>query len=337
MSEMILNILGYGLIALSGIIIAMMMAPLEALGWWAGWYGNDFEAAQEKRAVYPLLIAPDEHNPKRHYLVFLDGIAKASKDNYDDVQMLLKRLGRELPDAAILGDVLPYSVTDRPLTRARPLSRFWQYARERKLQNALDPIGFMINLHNLFQVGVSADRRYGPIYNLGEAKLIIEDLLRRGYQPGSGVPITLIGYSGGGQIALGVTPHLKNALRAPVDVISLGGVMSADPGLSEVRFLYHLAGSKDYVERLGVICFPGRWPLWLGSSWNRAKRRGKLTFVPMGAIGHTGEHSYLDDSKNLPSGQSFVDHTVKTITRIVNQPAEVRREFGRKVKRARSA
>ncbi len=34
---------------------------------------------------------------------------------------------------------------------------------------------------------------------------MLNSLLKNGYRPGSGVPVTLIGYSGGGQISLGAS------------------------------------------------------------------------------------------------------------------------------------
>ena len=49
-----------------------------------------------------------------------------------------------------------------------------------------------------------------------------------GYQPGE--PITLIGYSGGAQVALGAVTYLKYALDAPIEVISISGVVSGNNG-----------------------------------------------------------------------------------------------------------
>ena len=303
---------------------AMLLAPLEALGWWAGWYNDDTHPSVP--GGLSVLEGDSSIQSRSHYVVFLDGVAKATPENYDDVQDLLDRLSAALPEAAVLGDVLPYAVSGAPLTTSRPLSRFWRFARERKLQDPNNPFGFLINLRNIFQVLVSADKRYGPIYHLGEAQAVLKDLLEHGYRPGCGVPITLIGFSGGAQVAAGVTPFLKRLLRAPVDLISLGGVLSADAGLLDVRYLYHLAGSKDPVERFSTLLFPGRWPWVASSSWNRAKRRGKFTYIPMGPLHHNGSGNYLDESRFLENGSSYLEHTADTILYILEHGDEIRKQ-----------
>lgn len=322
------EVIGFMLIVFVGISAAMLLAPLEALGWWAGWYNDD--AHPSVPGGLRVLEEDSGTQLRSHYVVFLDGVAKATPDNYDDVQDLLDRLSAALPDAAVLGDVLPYAVSGAPLTTSRPLSRFWRFARERKLKDANNPFGFVINVRNIFQVLVSADKRYGPIYHLGEAQTIIADLLKHGYRPGCGVPITLIGFSGGAQVAAGVTPFLKRLLRAPVDLISLGGVVSADAGLLDVRYLYHLAGSKDPVEKFSTLLFPGRWPMIANSSWNRAKRRGKFTYIPMGPLGHNGPGNYLDDASFLENGNSYLEHTLNTILHILENGDEIRKNRTRR-------
>jgi hypothetical protein len=315
-----LALLELGSVALVGLFFLMLLAPLEALGWWSHLSDKDAQALGSLPTSSPATATPKAAN---HYLVFLDGIAKASKDNYDDVQGLLDRLSALMPEAVVIGTVLPYSITNRPLTRARPLARFWRLAKRRKLQNYKDPIGFSINIRNLFQVLVSADNRYGPIYNLGAARLISRALLRHGYVPGSGIALTLIGYSGGAQIAVGATPFLKHLLRAPIDVISLAGVLGADPGLSAVRFFYHLVGHRDKVAKASCVMFPGRWPLLPNSAWHRAKRRGKIRFRDMGPISHYGPGSYLDASSYLASGKSFLEHSASTIAQLVQSPQSI--------------
>ena len=319
------EVLALLLVLFVGVSAAMLLAPLEALGWWAGWYNDWYDAHPSVPGGLSLLEGNSGTAPKAHYVVFLDGVAKATPENYSDVQSLLDYLSAALPDAAILGDVLPYAVSGAPLTTSRPLSRFWRYARERKLKDARHPFGFLINLRNIFQVLVSADKRYGPIYHLGEAQAVMKDLLEHGYRAGSGVPITLIGFSGGAQVAAGVTPFLKRLLSAPVDLVSLGGVISADAGLLDVRYLYHLAGSKDPVEKFSTLLFPGRWPWVASSSWNRAKRRGKFTYIPMGPVHHNGAGNYLDDSSFLPSGKSHLAHTADTIVKILERGDEIRK------------
>jgi hypothetical protein len=322
MSELLVQILSLFGVGLVGFIFFLFLAPLETLAWWTGFYNRRNKDLTKLSKPKEIVMPPVK--PASHYIIFLDGIAKVARDNYEDVQMFLDRLNDNLPDAVVIGSVLPYSVTNRPLTSARPLARFWRWAKARKTGNYRDLIGFSINIRNMFQVVVSADSRYGPIYNLGAARLIIEPLLKKGYPVGSGVPVTLIGYSGGAQVAAGAVPYIKELLRAPVDLISLAGVISADPGLNDVRFLYHLAGSKDGVENIGTVMCPGRWPILPNSSWNRAKRAGKFTYVPMGPMTHNGDGSYLDDKAQLKNGKNFLEHTLETVTFIIEHPEAVR-------------
>ena len=308
-----------GVLALT-FLLAGVLSPFEALGWWAGWYGDE-EGDEEREKKAGALELP---NPKPVYaarfVVFLSGINSVSGESFAEREIaFLGRLKRELAgsDTVLVDDVFPYSVTERPLTGRRVFAWFWRWALRTKISGA-GAARFLINIRNLWQVAVSADSRYGPIYNQGSAEMLVKGLRRNGYTVGSGVPITLIGYSGGGQVALGAAPHLERAVRVPISIISLGGVMSADPGLTTLEHLYHLYGVRDNVQRLGSIFFPGRWPL-IPSPWNTAKKRGVVELVFMGPPDHTGPGGYLDDVSRLPDGRSYLDATVETISRLIDQ------------------
>lgn len=293
-------------------LIAGVLSPFEALGWWAGWYGDDERAEPSE--------TPTQSGSVGHFVVFLSGINSVSGENFAEREIaFLRRLEREFAetDTLLVNDVFPYSVTDRALTGRRVFAWFWRWAHKTKLSGP-GVAGFLINIRNLWQVAVSADHRYGPIYNQGSARMILHGLLRNGYTFGSEVPVTLIGYSGGGQVALGAAPHLKSILRVPISIISLGGVMSADPGLATLEHLYHVRGSRDAVQRLGTIFFPGRWP-FIPSPWNTARRDGIIEIVPMGVMDHTGPGGYLDEESFLPDGRSFLDGTVDTIVELVGR------------------
>jgi hypothetical protein len=231
-----------------------------------------------------------------------------------------------LEDIVVVDDVDTYSVANRALTGQRVFSWFSRFALRMKLSGKPMRafIGFLITIRNGFQVSVSADRRYGPIYNTGSARIIVRSLLRHGYQRGSGMPITLLGYSGGGQIAVGAAPYLKNMLDAPIIVLSLGGVLSADPGVLELEHLYHLRGKRDGVQRVGMILSPSRWhigrmdflPL---SRWNQARRAGRITFIEMGNMKHNGAEGYLDIESQVEDGRTYMDVTVDTIVDLIER------------------
>ncbi|WOD39356.1 CAAX protease [Nodosilinea sp. E11] len=297
------DLLWIGAIAL---VVAAMLAPLEALGWWAGWYGDGVDTRHPERLNDPVATP----SPRRRFIVYLDGINQATADYQPTVARYLDHLSDQLPaDIALVKGLIPYSVLNRSLTQDRPLAFFWRGIEA--LTQRLGPwVGMIINLRNILIVAVSADQRFGPIYNQGVAQRVYESLIRQGYPPTGGIPLTLIGYSGGGQIAMGILPFLKQALGAPIEVISLAGVISGNSRALEAEQLYHLVGTQDRVERLGPIMFPRRWAIAPLSYWNRAKRKGKISLVSLGPVRHQVPGGVLDDQAFLPDGRSHLQQTL---------------------------
>ncbi|HET6318520.1 MAG TPA: CAAX protease, partial [Chloroflexota bacterium] len=172
------------------------------------------------------------------------------------------------------------------------------------------------------QVFVSMDPRYGPIFNKGVEENLVDVLHKQGYVDGSGVPITLIGYSGGAQISLGAALYLEHELGAPITVISLGGVLGDDPALATVEHLYHLWGTKDVEAGLAMLVVPARWPMAKRSRWNRALAAKRITQKCLGVMVHTGPKGYLDDDTKAPDGRSYLEVTAETMLEIIGaQPA----------------
>ena len=295
------------------LVLAGLLAPFEALGWWAGWYDRDRQTtilSTSHTDSIPLSVAST-----RKYIVYLDGIGKSSFKYSFRVEKFLQRLEQSLPtdDYILIKDIIPYSVFNLPLTIDRPLASVWQWIERRT------KLGVLILLRNMFQVAVSVDTRYGPIYNRGTAQIIIDRLLSCGYQPGNGALITLIGYSGGGQISLGAVPYLKKVLAAPIEVISLAGVISGNTEVPMLEHLYHLVGEKDRVANLTPYLFPKRWPLISWSNWNLAKSRGEISFVSLGKVGHDSVNGPLDEDAVLADGYNHLEQTLSIILRILTR------------------
>jgi len=314
MIELIGTLVGAAVI---GIILMAVISPLESMGWWAGWVGVE-KTPETDEQMEELQKKAEEVDEIDHYVVFLTGIAGVDQEIYmPEEQEFLRRLGQSLEHAVIVDDIYPYSVTNRALTGQRAFAWFWRFALRRKSEGGM--AGFLINVRNMFQVLVSADRRYGPMYNRGSAQMVLDGLIRHGYQPQSEATVDVIGYSGGGQIALGAARYLNERTGGPLHVISLGGVMAADPGVLYLDHLYHIRGELDKVQRIGQRIFPGRWPIMRNSFWNRALLRGKITFIEMGPIAHSGAGGYLDVDSQLDDGESFMDKTVATIAGLIEQ------------------
>jgi hypothetical protein len=96
-------------------------------------------------------------------------------------------------------------------------------------------------------------------------------------------------------------------------VISLGGVFNASRSLDRISLLVHLYGTRDRHQRIGELIFPARWPLFSGSRWSRALSSGKVARICLGPMAHSGAGSYLDDTRLLPDGRSYMQTTADAI------------------------
>lgn len=291
---------------------SILLTPLEALGWWAGWSG-------EEPLKHPGTVVGEgsDRGSISRYIIYLDGINQGGYKYLPSVEGFLNTLADAIPeDMLVVKGIMPYSVSNRSLAEDRSLSFLWRIIDSISAKNPANPIGLIVNIRNVVAVAVAADPRYGPIQNQGLAQVLFNNLIHFGYQVGSKTPITLIGYSGGGQMSMGAVPFLKKATGAQIEIISLAGVISGNTGAMVVERLYHLVGKEDSVEKVGPIMFPGRWPIWLLSNWNRAKRRGKITFIDLGPVGHNGPRGPMAESL-LPDGPTRLQQTVNIMTGIL--------------------
>ncbi|MBR8830962.1 MAG: hypothetical protein N5P05_001902 [Chroococcopsis gigantea SAG 12.99] len=298
-----------------GVAFAGLLAPLETLGWWAGWYNDEIDTGIDTAS-----LAEPIQNPKNvsRYVIYLDGIGQSGSKYLPDVEDFLDALAPSLPEnIALIRGLMTYSVLNNSLDQDRPLAFLWRFADRFRFANPSSVLGMLVNIRNVLIVCVSADQRYGPIYNQGIAQIMYNALVDNGYRRFSGIPITLIGYSGGGQMAAASAHFLKRALDCPIDVISLAGVISGNCHVLELEHLYHLVGQKDGVERLGPVMFPERWKIFYFSFWNRAKRLGKISFVSLGPVGHQVPGGLMDPGAFLEDGRSYLQQTVEKIDQIL--------------------
>jgi len=280
--------IGLGLLI---VLVAGLLAPLESMGWWAGWTGpDDMKAGAPTRLLESL--APAAQQPDARVII-LYGI----NDSSDTLRLAHEEdyaaaLARALPGCNIIADLFPYSAFGMPLNGDRALAGFWQkVAHPNGRLAAL--FTFTINLRNFLQVLTSADRRYGPFYNFGLAQVIVDALLRDGHDPARPRPLVLVGYSGGGQLAIAAADYVHRALDVPVHVVALGGFMSAAPGLDGVSMLTHVRGSRDWLQAMAALVFPQRWPGIPLSPWNRALAEGRISDVVLEGVMHSGPEGYF--------------------------------------------
>ncbi|MDX1413700.1 MAG: hypothetical protein R3293_05875 [Candidatus Promineifilaceae bacterium] len=304
------------------LFIMALLSPFEALGWWSGWAKKDIDPP----ADFP--PRADLESRADFYVVYLTAIGGISAEDISGRERrFLSRLSEALPgEVSIVDDVYPFSVTNNPLNGERQLGWLWQRIHNSRRGGRGSALAGLIFIRNLLQVGVSGDPRYGPIYNVGVAREIARSLLRHGYPAGTGQAIAVMGWSGGGQIAAGVVPYLSKTLAAPINVISIGGVIADEPGVGFANHLYHIQGSRDKFPSISKILYPGRWPFASHSTWNQAVSNGKITLIDPGPIKHTGHEDYFDHKSTLPDGQSFLDKTVSVIADSLIAEAQAQKE-----------
>ncbi|NTU78957.1 MAG: hypothetical protein HGA45_06055 [Chloroflexales bacterium] len=304
-----------GLIWCGGALVVLFIAfavaiPLSVLTWWAGW----------SRRAGPAMAppAPCQAAPAAGpFLVYLSGVGDISgeyQSRYEDE--FLAAVAERVPGLVVISDVFAYSVANLSMTSQRELGWFWAWLHQMRLRKGspLKKAGKLIDLRNVLHIAVSADWRYGPIYNYGVAEMILQGLARHGYRVGSGTPVSILGYSGGGQIALATSGYVQATLRVPVQVISLAGVMNSSRSLDSISVLTHLYGSEDGGQRMGQLIFPARWPIFPGTHWGRALAEGKISARCLGPMRHSGRHSYFDATVPAEDGRSFKDVTADEVS-----------------------
>ena len=300
----IVYLLLFGLLLFFGMA---MLSPFETREWWK-------LSALEKGKQPPTWKKED--NDSSMYIIYLTAIGGVSADEISSRErQFLAGVEEQLQTAVFIDDVFPFSVSNNALTGERLFAKIWRYIHAARRKGSATGVflSSLIFARNLFQVGVSGDPRYGPIYNVGVAKELIRSLLEHGYPPNSGKPIVVMGWSGGGQIAIGVVRYLSEGLNAPVSVMSIGGVMAADPSIAYVDKLYHLQGSRDKFPNLGEILYPGRWPFLKKTEWSKAKEDGRFITVVPGPMRHTGKEDYFDHHTTLPNGQTYLERTTEAV------------------------
>lgn len=296
------------------VVVFALLAPLDSMRWW--------ERRGRTQAALGAMPANPDHLPRRPdarlFVVYLSGIG-AVDGTTDAVweRETLAQLAAALPDVAFTADVFPYDVENRGLTQ-RASSWFWGKLAswQRTSRNLFQiALSYLINLRNALRVLVSADPRYGPIFNLSVAQQIIDSLDRHQYDWSRRPPVIVIGYSGGGQIAVGAGWYLT-AAGLPISVISLAGVVDSHPGLARLNRLWHFYGSKDDVQRIGPLVFPGRWPIFRTSLWNKGKRSGQISVECIGPMTHVDKNGYFDPAM-VHDGKVNRTVTEEVLTRIL--------------------
>lgn len=292
-------------------LIFILVSPLESLRWWSR---QDAIQSRELLALPAQPVAASGQHTR--FVVYLSGIGVLDGSrNAGRERAVLARVADALPQVEIVADVFPYAMENRGLLQ-RTTTWLWKRLDNGRRTRRTALLHYLINVRNFLQMLVSADPRYGPTYNLGLAREILRGLTRHGWDPDHPAPVTIIGYSGGAQIATGAAWYL-GARGLDVSIISIGGVFADDPGLDHVAEFHHLYGSNDKLQKLGAMMFPGRWRAAPLSTYGRAVREGRLTKHCIGEMQHDGRNSYFDGRVTTDDGRTYRETTGDAVIEIL--------------------
>jgi hypothetical protein len=310
------------LLILAAVILAIwgILSPIGTVVWWL----TQSETLGLKRQSLQLPKGNNSNSANKPrslncYIVFLTGVGDFSTNELTEGEEdFLKGLAQTHQDCAIVKDVFPYSAANENLGGERLLAPVWRFANE--AEGWLGIADVLIKIRNLWRFAISADERYGPVYNQGIAGAIAEQmnaasplLLGSQRQP---LEIILIGTSGGAQVALGATPYLNQWLNSDITVVSVGGVFNGINGFEQADRVFHLRGTQDWIEDIGGIIFPSRWVFTIASPFSRARQEERYQSVVSGPHEHDGSQGYFGRDQLPGSNTTYVDLTLKAINQL---------------------
>ncbi len=251
---------------------------------------------------------PDSDTPEadsgRCYIVFLTGVGDVSALQLaSGEEKFLDLLEQDHPYCMIVRNVFPYSAANQDIGGQQVFEFLWEVAEE--AEGWLELTQYVLEIRNVWRLAISADNRYGSVYNRGIALTIAEQMQKQ--QPFSNSPtqpikLIIMGTSGGAQVALGAVPYLEQLLPVQITVVSFGGVFDGNEGFDVAEHVYHFRGERDWIENIGGIVFPSRWRWTVGSSYNRARSQDRYTVLSSGPHEHEGDEGYFGEDAAREDG-----------------------------------
>jgi hypothetical protein len=308
-----------GLLLLVLIPAAGIYSLVSEFAFWEGWLQGLPAAATLFDRV------PSAAGLHRCYVVYLDGIHQLERDHPPRVSAFLELLEQQLAAETLLVRGLEtYTVMPVALAEDAGSEWFWRrlFALQEQHPNRLVQLlaAVLVQANNVIKVGISSDRRYGPILNYELALKISLRLAETGFRPDAGSRIVLTGYSGGAEMAMGVADYLRRITRAPISIISFCGVFSGNQVLDQLAGITTIVGSKDPVAAFGRIAYPGRSPLLPLSNWNKALAAGRIQRPVIDGMNHNGSRG--------PFSEAFRPRVIKAILAALESPAVAPEQTG---------
>ena len=270
------------LVALAGVYSVMV-----DFVFWEGWMNGLPDPSR-------LFTADEEASGRhQHYVVYLDGIHQSEESHPPRVSDFLGCLEESIAeDTMLVKGIEAYTITNAGLRSTTFAGWLWQrlFALQEHHPNGLVRFicAFCVQANNVIKVGISSDRRYGPVMNYELALKIARRLDAIGFRPHQASRIILVGYSGGGEMAIGTAEILQQLCRVRVQVITICGVFSGNGELESVNDVAMVVGSQDPVAALGRIAYPGRLSFLPLSNWNCWQRHHSLQRYMIEGMSHNG-------------------------------------------------
>ncbi len=312
------------LLVLAGVVLLVwgILSPVGTLVWWLNQSAESLGLKSDEIDELPEGNDRPEEVPKSAnidcYVIFLPGVGDFSADELTPgEEVFFDKLEQSHPNCVTVRDVFPYSVANEGLGGERFLAPVWRAIEE--ADGWLGNADFLINIRNLWRFAISADDRYGEVYNLGIANTII-NRMNAAYpipkHPKERLKLILIGTSGGAQVALGAVSYLDQWLNAQLIVLSVGGSFDGEAGFEAVDYVYHLRGDRDWVEDITRYLFASRWPITVGSPFNQARQQGRYSIVNTGPHTHDGPEGYFGKASVGESQTTYVELTLQEVNKL---------------------
>lgn len=236
----------------------------------------------------------------RRFVIYLDGIHQLERDHPPRVSAFLEELQARLQqDHHLVRGLETYTVFQVDLAEDHGTAWFWRrlFALQEHHPSAVICLlaSVLVQANNVIKVGISSDRRYGPILNYELALKITLRLVEEGFDPAHGSELVLLGYSGGGEMAMGVADYLRRICGVPVQIITFCGVFSGNQWLLDLKRITMILGTVDPVAALGQIAYPGRLGILPFTKWNRARRCGLVHRSMVKGMTHNGASGPFSD------------------------------------------
>lgn len=220
-------------------VVGALIAPFESLGWRAGWFGDRATPMSTRSKTGPQRI-----------VFFVEGIDRFDHDPEESKHLFLQRLRALYPDLMIISSFFPYAITNRALHTDRQLSAIRRRLHDSPWAKKIPLLRLAVNIRNMYYVAISADSRYGPLQNTGNAQQILQILASHQFDDTHDKSkLIFVTTSGGSQMALGATEYLAPHLQCPIEMIAIGGVMSSSPGLQHLDRLANIYSTSDSIYK----------------------------------------------------------------------------------------